>query len=61
MVLELGFLGGARVKNLSANAGDSRDVGWFLGWKGPLGYEIAIHTSILAWRIPLAEERGRLP
>jgi len=48
MVLELGFLRGVRVKNLPANAGDSRDVGWSLGWKGPLGYEIAIHTSILA-------------
>ena len=32
----------------------------FLGWKDPLGKEMATHSSILAWRIPWTEETGRL-
>ena len=31
-----------------------------LGWEDPLEKEMATHTSILAWKIPWAEERGRL-
>ena len=31
-----------------------------LGWEDPLEKEIAIHSSILAWRIPWTEEPGRL-
>ena len=31
-----------------------------LGWEGPLGKEMATHSSILAWRIPWTEESGRL-
>ena len=31
-----------------------------LGWEGPLKWEMAPHSSILAWNIPWAEERGRL-
>ena len=27
-----------------------------LGWEGPLEKEMAIHSSILAWRIPWTEE-----
>ena len=27
-----------------------------LGWEGPLEKEMATHSSILAWRIPWAEE-----
>ena len=30
------------------------------GWKDPLEKEMAIHSSILAWRIPWKEETGRL-
>ena len=30
------------------------------GWEDPLGEDIAIHTSILAWRIPWTEELGGL-
>ena len=41
------------VKNLPANAGDVRDVGWSLGWEDPLEEGIATHSSILAWRIPM--------
>ena len=29
-----------------------------LGWEGPLEKEMASHSSILAWRIPWAEEPG---
>ena len=32
----------------------------FLGQDDPLGKEMAIHSSILAWRIPWTEEPGRL-
>ena len=31
-----------------------------LGWEDPLEKEIAIHSSILAWKIPWMEEPGRL-
>ena len=31
-----------------------------LGWEDPLEKEIAIHSSILAWRIPWTEKPGRL-
>ena len=32
----------------------------FLGWEDPLEKEMAIHSSILAWKIPWTEEPGRL-
>jgi len=32
----------------------------FLGWEDPLKKEMAIHSSILACRIPLTEEPGGL-
>ena len=31
-----------------------------LGWEDPLEEGIAIHSSILAWRIPMDREPGRL-
>ena len=31
-----------------------------LGWEDPLVEEMATHSNILAWRIPLAEEPGGL-
>ena len=31
-----------------------------LGWKDLLEEEMAIHSSILAWRIPWTKEPGRL-
>ena len=31
-----------------------------LGWEDPLEKEMATHSSILAWRIPWAEEPGRV-
>ena len=44
------------VKNLLANAGDIRS----LGWEDPLKEGTTTHSSILAWRIPRTEEPGRL-
>ena len=32
---------------------------WSLGLEDPLEEEMAIHSSILAWRIPWTEEPGR--
>ena len=32
----------------------------FLGWEDPVEKEMATHSSTLAWRIPWAEEPGRL-
>ena len=31
-----------------------------LSWEDPLEEGMATHSSILAWRIPWTEERGRL-
>ena len=31
-----------------------------LGWEDLLEKEMAIHSSILAWKIPCTERRGRL-
>ena len=31
-----------------------------LGWEDPLEEGMATHSSVLAWRIPWAEEPGRL-
>ena len=33
---------------------------WSLGWEDPLEKEMAIHSSILAWKIPWMKEPGRL-
>ena len=32
----------------------------FLGWEDPLEKGMAIHTSILAWKVPWTEETGSL-
>ena len=41
------------VKNLPA----MQETGvQFLGWEDPLEKEMATHSSILAWEIPLTEE-----
>ena len=46
------------VNNPLANAGDPRDVGSILGQEDPVAVGMAIHSSILAWRIPWTEEPG---
>ena len=49
------------VKNLPVNAGDAVDVGLIsLGREDPVEEGMATLSSVLAWRIPLTEEPGRL-
>ena len=45
------------VKNLAAMW---ETLLWSLGWEDPLEKGMAIHSSILAWRIAWTEELGRL-
>ena len=51
------FPGGSVVKNPPASA---EDAGSIPGSGRSLEKEMATHSSILAWRIPWAEEPGRL-
>ena len=46
------------VKNLLANAGDTRDTGSVPGSGRPPGEGMATHSSVPAGRIPWAEEPG---
>ena len=48
------------VKNLTANAGDLRDVGLITELGNPLEEGMSTHFSNLAWRIPWTEEPGGL-
>ena len=48
------------VKNLPTKAGDLRTQVPSLGQEDPLEKNTAIHSSILAWRIPWTEEPGGL-
>ena len=52
-----GFPGGTVVKNLPANAGDAGSIP--VSGRS-LKEEMAIHSSILAWKMPWMEELGRL-
>ena len=51
------FLVAQSVKNLPAMQ-ETRVR--FLGWEDPLAKEMATHSNTHAWRIPWAEEPGRL-
>ena len=46
-----------RVKNLPAK---QKTQVRSLGWEDPLEKEMAMHSSILAWKIPWTEEPGGL-
>ena len=48
------------VKNLPANAGYIKEVGLILESRRSPGLGHAIHSNILAWKIPWSEEPGRL-
>ena len=52
-----GFPGGTVVKNLPANAGDAGSIP--VSGRS-LKEEMAIHSSILAWKMPWTKEPGRL-
>ena len=54
---DLHRFGGSDGEESACSAGD---LGWFLGWEDPLEKGMATHSSILAWRIPWAEEPGGL-
>ena len=56
----MGFPGDSVVKNLPANAGDSRDLDSIPGLGRSSGVEMAVHLSILAWKIPWTEKPRRL-
>ena len=58
--IQTGLRGGAADKNPPASAGDARDVGSLPGSGRSLKWEMATHSSILAWRIPWIEEPGGL-
>ena len=49
-----------RVRNPSAMQETQETRFRSLGWEYPLEKEMAIHSSILAWRIPWMEEPGGL-
>ena len=48
------------VKNLPANAEDTRDVGLIPGLGRDPEDSMTTYFSILAWRIPWTEEPGKL-
>ena len=48
------------VENPPANTGDKEIWVRSLGWEDPLEEGMAIHFSILVWRIPWTEEPGGL-
>ena len=48
------------VKNLPASAGDIGGAGLIPSQEDPLEEGTAIHSSILAWRIPWTQESGGL-
>ena len=52
-----GFSGGSDGKESACNAGDLVQS---LSQEDPLEKEMAIHSSILAWKIPWREETGGL-
>ena len=54
------FPGGSVVKNLPAMQEMQETQVQFLGQEDPLEKEMAIHSSILAWKIPQTEEPGGL-
>ena len=55
-----GFPGSSEVKNIPADAGDAGDVGSIPGQEDPLVEGMAIHSSVLAWRIPGMGKPGGL-
>ena len=55
--MRIGFLGGSDSKESVCNAGD---LGLIPGSGRSPGEERAMHSSVLAWRIPWTEEPGGL-
>ena len=57
----MGFTGGTVVKNLPVMQELPETQVRSLGWENTLEEDMATHSRIVAWRIPWAEEPGRLP
>ena len=57
-MVKIGFSGGSVVKNLLANAGETRNTG--SGMKDLLEEEMATHSSSFSWKIPRTAEPSRL-
>ena len=55
-----GFPGGSVVKNTPANAGTQEIQVWSLGQENPQEEEMAMHSSILAWKTPWTKEPSGL-
>ena len=55
-----GFAGSSAVENLPAMQEMLETWVRPLGWEDPLEESMATQSSILAWRIPWADESGRL-
>ena len=60
IIVYQGFPGGSVVKNPLATKETSEMKFQSLGWDHPMEKKMATHSSILAWRISLTEEPGRL-
>ena len=56
----VGFPSDSVIKNPPANAKMQETWVQSLGQEDPLEEEMTTYTSVLAWRIPWAEESGRL-
>ena len=52
----MGFLGGTSGKEPTCQCRRHETWVWSLGWEDPLEKGMAIHSSILGWRIPWTEE-----
>ena len=55
-----GLPGGAVIKNLPFNVGNSGDTASVPGSEDPLEEETTTHSIVLAWIIPRTEGPGRL-
>ena len=56
----IGFSGGTVVRNPPANSGDRGEAVSIPGSEDPLEQEMAMHSSILAWKFSWTEEPGEL-
>ena len=56
----MGFPDGSDSKKKKESACNVGNLVSHQGWEDPLEEETATHSSILIWRIPWAEEPGRL-
>ena len=56
-----GFPGGTMVKNVPADAADTRDAHLIPGSARSGKKEMTTHSSVLSWRIPGMGEPSRLP